>query len=56
MSIWGKTAVVGAFEHPTRYAPDKTAGVREFSRIVRPGDRLAFFTFELDAEKVLGLE
>ncbi len=25
MSIWGKTAVVGAYEHPTRYAPDKTA-------------------------------
>ncbi len=25
MSIWGKTAVVGAWEHPTRFAPDKTA-------------------------------
>jgi acetyl-CoA acetyltransferase len=25
VSIWGKTAVVGAFEHPTRFAPDKTA-------------------------------
>jgi acetyl-CoA C-acetyltransferase len=25
LSIWGKTAVVGAFEHPTRFAPDKTA-------------------------------
>ena len=25
MSIWGRTAVVGAFEHPTRFAPDKTA-------------------------------
>ncbi len=25
MSIWGKTAVVGAYEHPTRFAPDKTA-------------------------------
>ena len=23
--IWGKTAVVGAYEHPTRFAPDKTA-------------------------------
>jgi acetyl-CoA C-acetyltransferase len=23
--VWGKTAVVGAWEHPTRYAPDKTA-------------------------------
>ncbi len=25
MSIWGGTAVVGAYEHPTRFAPDKTA-------------------------------
>ncbi len=25
MSVWGKVAVVGAWEHPTRYAPDKTA-------------------------------
>jgi acetyl-CoA acetyltransferase len=25
--VWGKTAVVGAWEHPTRYAPDKTAGL-----------------------------
>src|SRR5436190_10613716 len=25
VSIWGKTAVVGAYEHPTRVAPDKTA-------------------------------
>ena len=25
MTIWGRTAVVGAFEHPTRFAPDKTA-------------------------------
>jgi acetyl-CoA C-acetyltransferase len=25
VSIWGKTAVVGAYEHPTRFAPDKTA-------------------------------
>src|SRR5262249_24353939 len=23
--IWGRTAVVGAWEHPTRFAPDKTA-------------------------------
>jgi acetyl-CoA acetyltransferase len=23
--VWGTTAVVGAWEHPTRYAPDKTA-------------------------------
>jgi ubiquinone/menaquinone biosynthesis C-methylase UbiE len=39
-----------------QYPPAETAAVREFSRIVRPGGRLAFFTFELDAEKVLGLE
>src|SRR5205814_1240359 len=25
VSIWGGTAVVGAYEHPTRFAPDKTA-------------------------------
>lgn len=25
MSVWGKAAIVGAYEHPTRYAPDKTA-------------------------------
>ena len=25
MSIWGSTAVVGAYEHTTRFAPDKTA-------------------------------
>jgi acetyl-CoA C-acetyltransferase len=25
VSIWGGTAIVGAFEHPTRFAPDKTA-------------------------------
>ena len=25
MSIWGKVAVAGVYEHPRRYAPDKTA-------------------------------
>ena len=25
MSIWGRVAVVGAYEHPARFAPDKTA-------------------------------
>jgi acetyl-CoA C-acetyltransferase len=25
MSIWGKVAIAGVHEHPTRYAPDKTA-------------------------------
>ena len=24
MNIWGKTAVVGAWEHPTRFAPHMT--------------------------------
>src|SRR5215470_1744336 len=24
MSVWGKVAVAGVYEHPTRYAPDKT--------------------------------
>ena len=25
MSIWGRTALAGVYEHPTRFAPDKTA-------------------------------
>jgi acetyl-CoA C-acetyltransferase len=25
MSIWGKVAIAGVYEHPTRHAPDKTA-------------------------------
>jgi acetyl-CoA C-acetyltransferase len=25
VSVWGKVAVAGVYEHPTRYAPDKTA-------------------------------
>jgi acetyl-CoA C-acetyltransferase len=25
MSVWGKVAIAGVYEHPTRYAPDKTA-------------------------------
>ncbi len=25
MSVWGKVAVAGVYEHPARYAPDKTA-------------------------------
>jgi hypothetical protein len=25
MSVWGRVAVAGVFEHPTRFAPDKTA-------------------------------
>src|SRR5262249_8436783 len=25
VSIWSRSAIVGAYEHPTRFAPDKTA-------------------------------
>ena len=25
MSVWGRVAVAGVYEHPTRFAPDKTA-------------------------------
>ena len=38
-----------------QYAPDKSAAMREFARIVRPGGRLAFFAFELIAERARGL-
>lgn len=38
-----------------QYAPDKTAAIREFARIVRPGGRLAFFSFELDPQRAEGL-
>lgn len=38
-----------------QYAPDKTAAIREFTRIVRPGGKLAFFSFEVDAEHAEGL-
>jgi len=38
-----------------QYAPDKTAAIREFARIVRPGGRLAFFSFELDSNRAEGL-
>src|SRR4029453_4379624 len=38
-----------------QYAPDKRAAAREFARIIRPRGILAFFAFELDAERSDGL-
>jgi SAM-dependent methyltransferase len=38
-----------------QYAPDKTRALIEVARILRPGGRFAFATFELDAEHVAGL-
>ena len=38
-----------------QYAPDKTKALIEVARILRPGGRFAFVTFELDAEHVAGL-
>jgi SAM-dependent methyltransferase len=38
-----------------QYAPDKTEAPLEAARILRPGGRFAFITFELDAEHVAGL-
>jgi SAM-dependent methyltransferase len=38
-----------------QYAPDKTKALIEVSRILRPGGRFAFVTFELDATRVAGI-
>jgi SAM-dependent methyltransferase len=38
-----------------QYAPDKAAALAEMARILRPGGRLAFVAFELDAERIAGL-
>jgi len=38
-----------------QYAPDKTAALREFARIIRPGGTLAIFALELHPERSRGL-
>jgi SAM-dependent methyltransferase len=38
-----------------QYAPDKTKALTEVARVLRPGGRFAFVTFELDADHVAGL-
>jgi SAM-dependent methyltransferase len=38
-----------------QYAPDKRAALTEFFRILRPGGRLVFIAFEVDAAKAAGL-
>jgi SAM-dependent methyltransferase len=38
-----------------QYAPDKTKALIEVARILRPGGRFAFVTFELDPQRVAGL-
>lgn len=38
-----------------QYSPDKSTALREFARIIRPGGRLAFFSFELHPERAQGL-
>jgi SAM-dependent methyltransferase len=38
-----------------QYAPDKSKAIAEMARILRPGGRLAFVAFELDAERIAGV-
>jgi SAM-dependent methyltransferase len=38
-----------------QYSPDKRAAMRELTRIICPGGRLAFFAFELHRERAQGL-
>jgi SAM-dependent methyltransferase len=38
-----------------QYAPDKRAAFREWARILRPGGRLVFVAFELDARTLAGV-
>lgn len=38
-----------------QYAPDKRRAIVEMARILRPGGRLAFVAFELDADRIAGL-
>jgi ubiquinone/menaquinone biosynthesis C-methylase UbiE len=41
--------------HALQYAPDKRAGLKEAARILRPGGRLVFTTFEVEPQRVEGL-
>lgn len=38
-----------------QYAPDKSAAITEFARIVRPGGRFCFVAFELEASRIEGM-
>lgn len=42
-------------EDALQYAPDKTAALGEIARILRPGGRLVFTSFELEPSRVSGL-
>lgn len=38
-----------------QYAPNKETAIQEFARIIRPGGRLVFTAFEVDADRAAGL-